>query len=74
MTETHEMSRIAKIALVMNVFGTMLLGVSMFINHPLIFMLVIMMGVGLLGSAFLIWAYMAARTGLGIHPTRQGPG
>ncbi|MDH4230259.1 MAG: hypothetical protein OEW11_11050 [Nitrospirota bacterium] len=54
-----------KWALVMNILGTVMLGSSMFCNHPLLFMVIVMGGVGLLGCGFLIWLKLVLQEALG---------
>ncbi|MFQ5507775.1 MAG: hypothetical protein ACE5FN_00405 [Leptospirillia bacterium] len=47
-----------KVALVCNILGTVMLGASMFADHPLFFMIIVMLGVGLLLTGFAIWVWM----------------
>lgn len=48
-----------------NVAGTVLLGASVFIDHPLVFMIVIALGVPLLFVGFLLWAWRVLEQALG---------
>jgi hypothetical protein len=57
-----------------NVVGTVLLGASVFIDHPLVFMIVIALGVPLLLVGFALWVWRVAEMSLGSPPQRPPSG
>jgi hypothetical protein len=66
-------SDMIRIAFGCNILGTVMLAASMFTNHPLFFMVVVMGGVGLLGIGFLIWLREMWRGAPGPPPADREP-
>lgn len=54
-----------KAAFACNILGTVMLGSSMYCNHPLVFLAIVSLGVLLLGVGFAIWLKMVIGEALG---------